>query len=410
MSRLNWPGASTLPQLPFRRLFRPIRREAPAGAHIVTAYTDGQVTLRSNRAKIGYHEAADTSTYNGVRRGDFVVHGLDIMRGSVGVSDSDGVISPVCIVCEPIGPIEPRFAAYAMRLQAASDFPRALARGVREGGADFRRWETLAELPLPVPSLQVQHAVVGYLDRETAQIDAFIAKNKELIALLTDHRSTVIDRLLSDSMQQAEVVKLNWELSFLNGDRGSTYPSRDEFVESGIPFINAGHLVDGSLSYDHMNYVSPEKFAEMGGAKLKEDDLLFCLRGSVGKLGLFSGRETGALASSLVAMRPRTGRISMPYLAAVLESKRAQDLIDLAQTGSAQPNLSVEQLSQFRFPMPNANKQLETANRIAEIRQRSTSSFATAHRAIELAKERRAALISAAVTGKIDVGKEASAA
>lgn len=270
-------------------------------------------------------------------------------------------------------------------------------------------WSEVRNVKVWLPSAQEQEAIADYLDRETAQIDAFIAKNEELIALIIEHRSTVIDRLLSDSMQHADVVKLNWELSFLNGDRGSTYPSRDEFVESGVPFINAGHLVDGSLSYEHMNYVSPEKFAEMGGAKLKEDDLLFCLRGSVGKLGLFTGRETGALASSLVAMRPRTGRISMPYLAAVLESKRAQDLIDLAQTGSAQPNLSVEQLSQFRFPMPNANTQLETVNRIAEIRQRSTSSLATAQRAIELAKERRAALISAAVTGKIDVSKEASA-
>ena len=188
MTEITWPGAEGLPQLPFKRLFIPVQRTPRDGAQIVTAYTDGQVTLRSNRAKVGYHEAADTSTYLGVRKGDFVVHGLDIMRGSVGVSDSDGVISPVCTVCIPTPLIEPRYAAYAMRLQAASDFPKALARGVREGGADFRRWDTLAELPLPVPPVDEQRAIADYLDRETAQIDAFIAKNEELITGSSDIR------------------------------------------------------------------------------------------------------------------------------------------------------------------------------------------------------------------------------
>lgn len=196
MSQIEWPGAAGMPQLPFKRLFKPVKRPVPEGAGIVTAYTDGQVTLRSNRSKVGYHEAADTSTYLGVKRGDFVVHGLDIMRGSVGVSDSDGAISPVCTVCRPTGLAEPRYAAYAMRLQAASDFPRALARGVREGGADFRRWDTLAELPLPVPPIVEQRAIADFLDRETAQIDAFIAKSDELIDLLIERKSAAVARLV----------------------------------------------------------------------------------------------------------------------------------------------------------------------------------------------------------------------
>jgi type I restriction enzyme S subunit len=87
------------PEVPFRRLFRSVERPIADGAEIVTAYTDGTVTLRRNRPIKGYHEAADLSGFKGVCVGDFVVHGLDILRGSVGVSDSDGAISSVFVTC-----------------------------------------------------------------------------------------------------------------------------------------------------------------------------------------------------------------------------------------------------------------------------------------------------------------------
>ena len=173
--KFRWlPESSPYGEVSFRRIFEKVDRPLPVDAQMVTAYTDGQVTLRSNRDKKSYHEAANMSGYQGVKAGDFVVHGLDILRGSIGVSDSEGAISSVCSVCVPIREAEPRFFAYAMRAQAWSGVPRALAKGVREGGADFRRWETLADLPLPVPPLAEQRAIADYLDAETARIDALI--------------------------------------------------------------------------------------------------------------------------------------------------------------------------------------------------------------------------------------------
>src|ERR1700731_1383541 len=100
---------------------------------MVTAYTDGRVTLRSNRRRDGYHEARDMSGHQGVEPGDLVVHGLDILRGSVGVSDARGAISSLCVVCSPKVRSDPRYFSYVIRAQAFSGLPRALARGVREG-------------------------------------------------------------------------------------------------------------------------------------------------------------------------------------------------------------------------------------------------------------------------------------
>ena len=197
--RVTWAGRSSrFPEVPFRRLMQPIKRKVVRG-DIVTAYTNGQVTLRSNRAKIGYHEATDLSTYQGVEPGDFVVHGLDILRGSVGVSDAYGAISPVVTVCQSAPDVDGRFIAYAMRAQAWTGFPKAMARGIRDGGADFRRWETLGELPVPCPSLEDQRRIADFLDAETARIDRLLALRSEQIRLADERLRSRVAHLLLDA-------------------------------------------------------------------------------------------------------------------------------------------------------------------------------------------------------------------
>ncbi|MDF1660073.1 MAG: restriction endonuclease subunit S, partial [Verrucomicrobiales bacterium] len=90
-----------------------------------------------------------------------------------------------------------------------------------------------------------------------------------------------------------------------NGDRGKNYPSKSVLVEEGIPFINAGHLNSGRVDMSTMNYIPEERFEILRSGKIRRGDLLFCLRGSVGKAALVSNVDKGAVASSLVIVRPR---------------------------------------------------------------------------------------------------------
>jgi type I restriction enzyme S subunit len=400
MTAVTWPGAAGMPQLPFKRLFKPIRRASQGDGQIVTAYTDGQVTLRSNRSKIGYHEAADTATYIGVRKGDFVVHGLDIMRGSVGVSDSDGVISPVCTVCVPIGPVEPRYAAYAMRLQAASDFPRALARGVREGGADFRRWDTLAELPLPAPPVAIQRATADYLDRETAQIDLLIAKNEELIALLTERRGAALELAIRNEASVKAPLGL-----LLRGLKDGTHGSFER-IESAYPLlgarnVQAGHLrLDGKESTisesDHLSIVA-------NGFPRRGDVLLVIVGATIGKAAVYELDEPMAFQRSVAFLRP--GRLlTSRYLWYYTQTQTFQDEVWLRAKVSAQPGLYLGDVANIPIPLPNLSDQVSLNQRLAEVTEAVDVSVKIAKKGVRLARERRAALISAAVTGKIDVG------
>lgn len=83
-----------------------------------------------------------------------------------------------------------------------------------------------------------------------------------------------------------DVEPIKYRVTFHNGDRGENYPSKSELQSEGIPFINAGHLEGDGLNMDNMDYISEEKYRIMGGVKLRSGDILYCLRGSVGKMPL----------------------------------------------------------------------------------------------------------------------------
>lgn len=155
-------------------------------------------------------------------------------------------------------------------------------------------------------------------------------------------------------------VQLKDVCKFENGDRGKNYPGRKALVESGVPFINAGHLTDGKVETDNMDFIPRERFNLLRSGKVRKGDILFCLRGSLGKFGVVEDWEEGAIASSLVIVRPKKN-IDQRYLAAYFGSDLCQFMIQQFKNGLAQPNLSVKSLKQFEIPLPELGEQRRIA-------------------------------------------------
>ncbi|MBR5654703.1 MAG: restriction endonuclease subunit S [Prevotella sp.] len=147
-----------------------------------------------------------------------------------------------------------------------------------------------------------------------------------------------------------EYKKLGEVATFVNGDRGKNYPSQNDFVEDGIPFINAGHLKNGVIDFESMNYINEEKYDRLGSGKTKEGDLLFCLRGSLGKRAIVKGIERAAIASSLVIIRSE--RVFNRFLYYYLGSTKISIFIQRDNNGSSQPNLSAKSVSNFVLSIP----------------------------------------------------------
>lgn len=148
--------------------------------------------------------------------------------------------------------------------------------------------------------------------------------------------------------------------NFENGDRGKNYPSPGSFVSSGIPFINAGHLRNGNIDLLQMDYITPERFNKLGGGKVRNGDILFCLRGSLGKFGLITETiNCGAIASSLVIVRPKTSSINKNYLINYFSSELCTNMIETWAGGAAQPNLGAQDLARFLVAVPQCKGEQE---------------------------------------------------
>lgn len=143
---------------------------------------------------------------------------------------------------------------------------------------------------------------------------------------------------------------------FENGDRGKNYPSRDAFVESGIPVINAGNLDGRKIVEAGLNYITRERYDILGSGKVREGDLLFCLRGSLGKCAIVSNLSEGAIASSLVIVRP-SEYLDPNYLLYYFNSSLCATFIEHYNNGTAQPNLSAKSLSKFLIPLASPKEQ-----------------------------------------------------
>ena len=165
---------------------------------IVTCFRDGEVTLRVNRRTTGFTESEKEIGYHGVRVGDLVVHQMDAFAGAIGISDSDGKCSPICIVCRPLNEDETdiRYYCQLLRVMAYSGFIQSLAKGIRERTTDFR-YKTLEILHLPVPPYVEQQQIVTYLDEKCSRIDSIIEKIKLKIERLKELKRSLINEVVT---------------------------------------------------------------------------------------------------------------------------------------------------------------------------------------------------------------------
>jgi len=140
-----------------------------------------------------------------------------------------------------------------------------------------------------------------------------------------------------------------------NGDRGINYPKESDLVPEGIPFVNAGDLQEGRVNLRDCNKITREKFNRLGGAKIQYGDILYCLRGTLGKNAYVDNFDEGTVASSLVDIRPKN--IDAMYLFTILNSDIEYRQRTLNDEGAAQPNLSARNLAEFDIPIPSLKEQ-----------------------------------------------------
>ena len=165
-----------------------------------------------------------------------------------------------------------------------------------------------------------------------------------------------------------EWVRLGDVITTINGDRGKNYPGKKYWQSKGVPFLNAACLsADKYIEKDKFNYISNDRYNLLRSGFIEKNDILYCIRGSLGKVGIVNINK-GAIASSLIIVRPFfKEQQNIDFLYYILSSSLNIDFIKKHRNGSAQPNIPGKDLLEMIIPLPPLEEQSRIAAKIAQL-------------------------------------------
>jgi type I restriction enzyme S subunit len=362
---------------------------------------------------------AEFDTYQVVRPKNliFCLFDIDETPRTIGISSHDGMITGAYNVYSSLEPCVPEYAYYYFMHIDSFKGLKPFYTGLRK----VVRAETFSNIKMPVPSKEEQEKIANFLDHETAKIDTLIEKQQQLIKLVKEKRQAVISHAVTKGLnpdapmrdsgvewlgevpEHWEVTKLG-QLAFMQEGPGlRTW----QFKDQGTRVICVTNITEQGINFSKLEkFISDEEYLQSyQHFTVNPGDILLSSSGnSWGKVAKYEGEEKVILNTSTIRLNElRHKPLALDYIKNFLHSEACREQLGVAMTGSCQPNFGPTHLKEIRTPIPPEREQYEISEYIAQQLFKFDQPLLACEQAIQLMQERRTALISAAVTGKIDV-------
>lgn len=286
--------------------------------------------------------------------------------------------------------------------------------------------EDLTNLAMPLPSISESYSIVEFLDFETAQIDTLIEKQQTLIQLLKEKRQAVISHAVTKGLNPDAPMKdsgvewlgevpEHWTVSFVkyivlgekdsmvDGPFGSSVNTSEDYVDDGIPVIRTVNITNNGFSSDNLKFMRQQKFDQLKRHSVKPGDVLFSKVGTIGNACLLPSDIPEAILSTTGSCKISVdqNKIEGEYLVLMFHLMN-QTLMEMANS-NVQPFLNMSNIKNLKISLPSIEEQKNILTYLEEKLEGIDDLIAKSLSFDKLIRERRTALISAAVTGKIDV-------
>lgn len=404
--------------VPLWTLFRRTKRTGFEEEQLLSVYRDFGVVPKASRDDNNNKPSDDLSVYQLVEPGDLAINKMKAWQGAVAISDHRGIVSPAYFIYESTHGEDARFLHYLLRSPRYITGYLSLSKGIRVNQWDLEP-QYHSRMPVLLPPRNEQTAIATFLDRETAKIDALIAEQEKLIALLAEKRQATISHAVTRGLDPNAPMKdsgvawlgevpAHWKVVRVkalsvfttSGPRGWS----ERITGDGSLFIQSGDLNDTlGLDYETAKRVNVDDDAEAARTRLAEGDVVVCITGAkTGNVAFCSSLgETAYVNQHLCLIRPNDG-VHGRFLALSLKSIVGQTQFEVSQYGLKQ-GLSLENVRELWVALPSREEQAVIAAFLDAESNKIETLRSEAERAISLLKERRAALIAATVTGQVDV-------
>lgn len=389
-------------------MFNKEKREVRDIDDVVTCFRDGEVTLRKNRRTTGFTESFTEIGYQGVRKGDLVIHQMDAFAGSIGVSDSDGKCTSVYHCCTPKGSYDAHYYAHLVRLMAKRGYIQSLYRGIRERSSDFK-FPVFGNQFLAIPPLHEQQAIVDYLKDKTLKIEQYVSareRERELLdSLKQSEIANVVTKGLNPNVKMKDSgipwigeIPEHWEVK-----RWGNAFKENKDINSNLENTTAFQFNYGSLVKKKREYKEEEDAETYAKYTiLKPKDIV--INGLNLNYDFVSQRvaisdDNGIITSAYISMHPRNN-VEAQYFCYLFKTMDAMKLFHGMGTG-IRLTLSFAELKKQYIPIPPLSEQQAIVAYIDEKLQKIDQYMTDLQREIDYLKEFKQRLISDAVTGQL---------
>ncbi|RBJ11570.1 hypothetical protein DRA43_00705 [Micromonospora provocatoris] len=389
---------------PLWSMFERIKDVGHPDEQMLSVFRDYGVVAKDSRDNIN-KTAENRNIYQLVHPGWLVTNRMKAWQGSVGISGLRGIVSGHYICFAPRHDADSRYLNWLFRSPAYATGYALQSRGVRIGQAEIDN-DLYRVMPVLLPPIEEQRAIADYLDRETARIDTLVEEQQCLIEMLRERRLAAVEEAVSIVATSGARLK-----HVVRSVRQGWSPQCCSWPADGVEtwaVLKAGAANGG-------------RFRPMENKELPEDEIprpdIVATRGDlivsrantrelVGSAAVVEGDFPRLmLCDKLYAFSLDERRADSRFVAVVLGSRRWRDLIELKATGASHSMLNISQsdIVNLPMPLPPLDEQRRIVAHLDSERAKIDQLIAESERFIELARERRAALITAAVTGQVDV-------
>ena len=402
------------------RLFSRIKRTGYTEKELLSVYRDYGVIPKSSRDDNNNKPSEDLSPYQLVEPNDLVMNKMKAWQGSIAISEYEGIVSPAYFVYQPNNSLfelaHPKYVHYLLRNPIYVTQYLSRSKGIRVNQWDLDPDE-FRNIELLLPSKVEQEKIYNFLDHETAKIDNLIEKQQQLIELLKEKRQAVISHAVTKGLNPdvpmkdsgvewlGEVPK-HWGVTRLKYECRNIVDcphSTPNYTDEGeYPAIRTADILAGHLDLENCRRVTEPVYDERNFRLTpKAGDIIYSREGE--RFGIGAPIPEGAkvcLAQRVMLFRAKS---TPGYLMWALNSSSTYTQAQQDCIGSTSPHVNVDTIKNFILAWPPENEREIISNFIHQTLDSVESLSDHLTGKLALLQERRTALISVAVTGKIDV-------
>lgn len=273
----------------------------------------------------------------------------------------------------------------------------------------------LGNNPVAIPPYVEQEIIALYLDKKCGEIDKAVATQEKRVELLKELRQNIITQAvtrginpnapLKDSgVEWIGEVPEHWEVDRLKTlcrtiRNGYVGPTRDLYVDDGIPYIQSVHIKDGDILFEREEYYVTKDWADKH-PKIYKGDIVVVQTGDIGQIALVTNKFDKCNCHALIILSINNNVISSEYLSLYLRSHIGKELMLQTKTGALLPHLNSTQIGDTTTIVPPLSEQQEIVSYIESQTVRLDKSIEKAEHQIELLQELKQSIITEVVTGK----------